>query len=166
MLDLGVIVLCPYYNGNTRFTINCIKSELNCPYVTMVSDKIHEEDIEEIREYSPVFRSNSITNMINDGSKRLITDWKMTIMSGNHISYSLIKKYQKFIKSNKDILYSVINRRFRFYESSFNGFLFHKDALDKVGKIPNYKLDESRILWGSEALHKGYNLKAIVGGKF
>lgn len=163
-MNLGIIILCPEANyGTLKFTCNCIKAELNCSFIAITKDKVFEEDLFDLKKYSPTFRGgNSTTSMINEGMKRLNTDWKLVVTSSSNVKYSLWKKYQKFLKEEKDILYPVIHKKWKFYDISLNGLLIHKKAFTDIGDFPN---EEPLLTWASNAIDKNYQFKAIVGAR-
>ncbi len=164
-MNLGVIILCPNVNyGTLRFTAGMINAELNCPYLAVVPDKVYEEDVNDLKKYSPVFRGGkTVLSMINEGMKKLNSEWKLVIMSGSNIKYGFWKKYLKFLKTEKDILYSVLNRKHKFDEASINGFLIHDKAFKDIGCFPEEEYQYSKLCWASNALDKDYKFKAIVG---
>lgn len=164
---MGVIILCTSNQGTTKFTVNAIQQEFRCPCIVVVHDKFQDDEVDELKQYCPVFfGGNSITSMINMGMRKLNSEWKMIVMSGSFPKYSTLKKYKLFIKSDKDILYSVLKRKYKFDEASLNGVFMHEKAIKEIGNFSNQDLSLSKLIWASNALDKGYKFKAIIGGRF
>jgi hypothetical protein len=105
--------------------------------------------------------------MMNKGLKEAASaEWNFIIYADGWIKDRLDIKYSYFIESNKDILFPVLKTKSIHYNfmSHDNGMMIHKKAFADIGEFPDG--NDSKLLWATTALEKGYKFKGVVGGRF
>jgi hypothetical protein len=167
--NFGVIVLCPDCNyAGLRLTVNSLKSDFpGIPYIAVVEKNAHVENIKTLEKYCHVYKAGeTITSLIDCGMSKMNSLWRLIVVSGTPIRYSILKKFKLFITDEKDIVFPVINRKYLWDESSINGIFLHKNACE-IGEFGDEAVDisEAKLLWAGKAIDKGYKFKGIVGGR-
>jgi hypothetical protein len=169
--SITFLILCPELNyGGLRSTVSSVKSNFaKSNIICMVGTNANAEDMREIGRLCPVIKAgNTITSLINSGVKKIKTEWCFLIMSGCMTRNTMLRKYNAFLKNEKEILYSVVDKStWLFPDSTINGMLLNKQIIKEVGDFPDDEenIVNSKLVWSSKALEKGYKFKGIVGTK-
>ena len=167
--NFGFIVLCPERNiGGLKTTISSIKNYYpKSPYLCVVPEDTTNEEIEEFSETCSVYKAkNSITSLINLGLKKSETDINLIVIAGSWINGFTHRKYEYFYENQKDIMFPVVNGQWNFVDASINGLLINKEAMREVGDFAEVnRLDICKLMWGLDAVDKGYRFKALCGVK-
>jgi len=160
-IDIGFVVLDLHSESNR--TISCIGSYFANSTCVLVLSKKQKSDYKNIT-YAD---DDEKLSFFNAGIKKLpCKNWNFFIFGGTIIKPSVLWKLSCFIENHKNILFPVIDRKTKFLQSSLNGLLIHKKALQEIGPFSKkYKHDSSKLLWYATAAEKGYDFRAIVGAK-
>lgn len=167
-LDFGFIILCPDRNiGGLRGTVRSTnKNYPKSPKLCVVSNDTTKQEMTEFSDICPTYKGKeSYASMINLGLKKARSEWNFILVAGTHIKTRFYHKYAYFIDDEKDILFPIADGRCNFVETTLNGLLFNKKAIQEVGEFRELALEEAKTYWAAEALEKGYRLKAILGAR-
>lgn len=165
--SLGFIILNPEGNPMAlRTTVRTISNHFQTSSCLCVVGK--QEDISENSKHSKTIQGgNTVTSFIDAGLEESRTDWCMMISAGTFLRSTSLKKFEYFQREDKDILYPVVDRLYAFDEASINGLIIPRIAYKEVGKFGdnNHSIQLVKMLWGLQAINKGYKFKAIVGSR-
>ncbi len=168
MKSLGFIVLNPESNPIAlRTTVRTISSHFpECSTLCVVGKNAAE--IPENKRYAETVQGgNTITAMMDTGLETSKTDWCMMVLAGTFLRNTSLKKFEYFQRGDKDILYPVVDKIYAFDEASINGLVLPRKAYKEVGKFGdnNHSIQLVKMLWGLQALNKGYKFKALIGAR-
>lgn len=168
MKSLGFIILNPESNpAALRTTVRTIESNFKeCSLLCVVGKDAKEQ--QENKRYAPIVEGGkTITSLIDAGVEATKKEWCMIIQAGTYLRSTSLKKYEYFQREEKEILYPVVDRIYAFDEASINGLVMPKSAIKEVGKFGdnNHSIQLVKLLWGIQAIDKGYKFKALVGAR-
>lgn len=131
--------------------------------VTVIPDKC--KDYSQISDIKHLVKGgNTIFSMINQGVKSsYCEEWNLVIITQGWIKNGLDIKYSYFINSDKDILFPIISKSVNFVDADVNGMLIKKDSFLDIGDFPD--AEGSKLVWASEAMHRNYCFKGVVGAR-
>lgn len=165
--DLGFIVLCPSMKIiDLTKTLDSVQTYVNPENVVCVipptKDAIVQNQFGQVCT-SYRAKSDTICSMLNKGAKYAKCDWNMVLYAGTRIRSNLSQKMLPFRESPDDILYPT-STNLDVWNSSLNGWLFHKQLFKKVGEFYDFETFEfSKIGWIAQAVEAGAIFKGIVG---
>jgi len=168
--DFSFLILCHDHDvGALKNTVNSIQLVFNDkPYFALVGENARPVDISDLTKYCPVVKGGkTITSLMDAGITSSKTGWNFILNAGSRIKKGIMNKYQYFATNPRDVLFPVINRKYIFHEASINGIYINKLAIKEVGEFGDAGEDIKtvKLLWAMDAIAKGYQFKAIVGGK-
>lgn len=160
-IDVGFIILDLYSESNK--TINCIRSYFADSTCVLVLSKKQKSDYKNI-VYA---QDDEKLSFFNAAIKKPPSkNWNFFIFGGTIVKPSVLGKLSCFVENYKNVLFPVLDRKTKFLQSSLNGLLIHKKALQEIGSFSKkYKHDSSKLLWYATAVEKGYDFRAIVGAR-
>lgn len=147
------------------YKIDCIKSTINSVKILYPEANylvVAKEKHPDIAKVAPIFVGDTISSMINIGMQNS-DDWNFIIMSKGSISNRIDIKYSYFVESENDILFSVVRRDLNFVDASIHGMLLHRKSFTNIGNFLDIPFENSKIIWGTCAIEKGYKFKGVVG---
>jgi len=167
-LDLSFIILCPERNlGGLRSTVSSIKNfHSNRHHVCIAPEDTSSDEMQEMLSICPTFKGKgTITSLMNLGVSKCKSQWALIIMAGSWIRAGMPRKYAKFITDERDIMFPIVMKKWNFVDGSINGLLMHKTALKEIGKFKEKgdRFDMCKLMWGLDAMDRGYKFKAIHG---
>lgn len=166
--DYGFVVLCPERNyGGLKATVRSIKNHFcdkSCICVT--TPEANELELKEFNQICPTFiGGKTYTSLINTGIRQNQAKWTYFVMAGIHIRNNQMNHYNTFCANEKTIMYPIIDKMWMFHESSLNGLVINKKAIEDVGYFDEVEEDfhKVRLVWAVNAIEKGYQFRALVG---
>lgn len=86
-------------------------------------------------------------------------------MSGQHVRSGQMNRYNTFCIDKKTIMFPIIDKMWMFHESSLNGLLINRQAIEEVGYFDesDENFQNVRLMWANDAIDKGYQFISLVG---
>ena len=166
MIDFSIVVLCADRKPkNLSATVRSVRNFVDCPCVAVVPKGTSQSIVEEMKPLCSTYRGGmTYTSLINDGLKKVKSDWAIILFAGVILRPNFWKKYTVFIDSDKDIIYHIDADHREFCNATLNGMMLHKDALKNIGPLPEIaNLEEGKVVWAYNAIQCGYRLKGLLG---
>jgi hypothetical protein len=166
--DFGFVILCPERNyGGLKATARSIKGHFpERPHICVTGPDAIQSELDEFNEVCPTFVGGSTyTSLLNTGIRENKAEWTYFIMAGQHVRSGQMSRYNNFCVGKKTIMFPIIDKMWLFHESSLNGLLLNRQAVEDVGYFDESEEDfeKVRLMWAGGAIDKGYQFRALVG---